>query len=673
MSWIIPGYLVHLLLPALQARYVLHLTLYFAAVFSFFYTLRILTNRSTALVASIVFGFYPYLWIAIGHDYVDGPGIAFYLASTALLTCGAKAKTPRYSLVFAGAAASAAFYSNVVWVLFFPFLGLYYLTLRRTFVRLRFWADLGRLSALCAAGAVLVTLALGGINYSVDGNFWFYRPSLNFAMAHVRDATPFKSPDYSWVLKSPWLLSPALAIVVGAIGVAFRRRQGKCGLLLFANLLITVAVLVIWEIRGAAFLQYHFYASYLIPATFLLLGSQMCFLPDHLSRRTTWIVTGIALFLLNLSWAKSDQMPWNGQVWMQSVGGIFAVPLKVIANTDSRTAPFIVEKVALVGLATLCALCAIVVTFRLWGVVVALVGFCSLNAYMLLNEPQSSQKTPGGERSAYSRISRGLDSIERVRQGRKVRFWFDSDDKFGLDFLALNANYLWDYTSIGRRFPSIESKVNVPIGSVVVIPSSRPEIVEAVTRSFTVADRKLAQISKVNLEAYDLFFFEAVHSGEWNPLHVAFDAQGVGHVLETGVGDGQADFSLDKWRLTDSPADKGIMQYGSSGLDITTLKYRWAYAAIYTPLIAPVDGRYNAVLEYQNISGNIVFGILNADQSAWLVQSDGSRRSGSNFVQECSVSLKAGERFFLLISNNQPTDGRSHFVIKGVKLFKLVE
>ncbi len=94
LSWILPGALIHAALPPVPATYVLHLGVFFTAVFSLYWLLKEAFDRRIAILSAICLALYPYFWGAIGWDYVDGAGIAYYLLTMALVFAAAKPQTP---------------------------------------------------------------------------------------------------------------------------------------------------------------------------------------------------------------------------------------------------------------------------------------------------------------------------------------------------------------------------------------------------------------------------------------------------------------------------------------------------------------------------------------------------------------------------------------------------
>src|SRR5204863_4567664 len=73
---LLPGWVVHSLLPTAAANAVLHLGLYYLAVFSLYGALAPVAGRRAALLGAVVLGGSPFFLGAVGCDYVDGHAIA---------------------------------------------------------------------------------------------------------------------------------------------------------------------------------------------------------------------------------------------------------------------------------------------------------------------------------------------------------------------------------------------------------------------------------------------------------------------------------------------------------------------------------------------------------------------------------------------------------------------
>jgi hypothetical protein len=108
LTWILPGYVLHKLLPALGANAILHLGVHSIAALSMFTMLRRTIGLRSAYLTAMIFSFHPWFWAATGWDHVNGGAIAYYLLAAALVTRAAAQADPKWSLLFAGMAIAGA-------------------------------------------------------------------------------------------------------------------------------------------------------------------------------------------------------------------------------------------------------------------------------------------------------------------------------------------------------------------------------------------------------------------------------------------------------------------------------------------------------------------------------------------------------------------------------------
>ena len=69
---------LHQLFAPVVANYVLHLAVYYAAIVAVYATLKRTVGQRAALIVSILMGTYSYFLFAVGWNYVDGAGAAYY-------------------------------------------------------------------------------------------------------------------------------------------------------------------------------------------------------------------------------------------------------------------------------------------------------------------------------------------------------------------------------------------------------------------------------------------------------------------------------------------------------------------------------------------------------------------------------------------------------------------
>src|SRR5262249_34743869 len=112
LAWILPGYVAYHVFSPKVANLVLHFTFYYVAIFSLYALLKRATTSANALLVTVLLGSYSRFLAAIGWDYVDGAGIAYFLLALALVA-RATEKGPRLWLLTGGAAAMAMCYTNL--------------------------------------------------------------------------------------------------------------------------------------------------------------------------------------------------------------------------------------------------------------------------------------------------------------------------------------------------------------------------------------------------------------------------------------------------------------------------------------------------------------------------------------------------------------------------------
>lgn len=302
LSVILPGYLAYQVLPPLWANHVLHLGLYYAAVGPLYLLLKMTAGRRAAFLAALVMGTNFFFLDAVGSDYTQGYGIAYFLTAAWLLAVAARSGWWRSALVAAGAAAAALVVANIVYALFVPFLAAHFLVHNRD-QRSRPVVPAALFAGLGALGLVLV---LGGVNYAVAGRFWFLLPSLEFTKDFGTRANPFKGNLNAWLPHAAWLVLPLLALVGGAVWTAWAWRNPKRGFSATALFYQVQLAGCFWGYllcdfwsQSGTFLQQWFYASMLLPAVFLALGVQIAGAVEALSPRAFAVVaaTAAALFV----------------------------------------------------------------------------------------------------------------------------------------------------------------------------------------------------------------------------------------------------------------------------------------------------------------------------------------------------------------------------------------
>jgi len=441
LSWILPGALIHSLFSPLAANYILHLAVQSVATVSLFTTLRLTAGARRAFLTTMVFAVNPWLWNATGWDYVDGVGIAYCLLTMALLTTAVVRPVKRWTLLAAGMALAAMVYSNLFWVALAPLLPLYYIALAwmwrrtpaiRSFLSLCLWFG---------AGCAIVTVVFGGINHLLDGHFWFYAPSVLFALALVSQTNPWFQSIWTGHALVPWLWFSVIAGGAGLVLLPYRLRRPLTGsnaasVLFLAQCLGAIGLMGYMQFRGSPALGLPFYASYLLPFTFLVIGTSFWPAAEKISQARYVLICCIAAVTFGVVWYDYATLilpTWQAALRQVLVGGcLLALGLALRQRTVGILA-------AIAGLAI----------------------FISLARFGMPTDPHAY-------RQQYETLMRARERIETIRNGGYVRFWYDAHDPDVQDFDALSSTYLWSFSIWGNRFPELPRIVEVPPGTRIV-------------------------------------------------------------------------------------------------------------------------------------------------------------------------------------------------------------
>jgi len=659
MSWILPGYIINAIFRPLTANYVLHLLVYYTGAYSLYYVLRHFYGRSTAILTLIAFTCNPYLWGAVGTDYVDGFGIACYLLVLAILTSVNTNRRVRPGLILSGVVYAALMYSNTVWFLFSPIFLSFYVFLRRP----RGVREIARASIQSAiwfvSGVASLTVVLGAVNYRIDGHFWFYWPSIQYTLQNANSPKPWHSADYNWIWSAHWLVVPAVMLAATSVASVGRLVRGswkvaRATWFFRLHFVVFVVIFALLELRGLYMLEWAFYASYLIPATFLLAGAEL-FATTGLSRPVVaGLCGGIVLFL---AWFGIGGSLWTDLVRL----GIPAV-LCIATGAILLRAALPANRVALAA---------------------CLAGFGLLNLYgrgrngCYIEQAES----PYWRRNAFVRMREAVDAIDEARQGRRVVFWFDAKDPHSDEFDSINSFFLWGYTWIGRSFPAIDPVANdrVTPGEVVAVLSTRGEdaqIMEQADRALkprglAVSPRARREISYGGA-SYTVFCLDLVRDPDlFRPVMLSWNATGDEGRMSSAEDVSAATIPLEKWRAADVDA---VVERAKDGLHVRTgAASRVAFGSIYAPLVASESGKYLFVLSCRLLDGHIAFGALNEDRGSWLGQVGDAPASGKDMDLEYVADLREGQKFWLLVTNNREQESSaSRFVLKELKISRYV-
>jgi hypothetical protein len=286
VSWIIPTYPIRQLVSPMLANFIIHLGVYYVAIFGVYGIITRLTTSHVALIVALLMGHYPPFMRAVGWDYVDGFIIACMSLCLFLLTQACYSQY-RWRLYVVGAGMTGMLFitSNIFYVCYVPVVMLYAVWLnhhqhKHALIACLLWASVG----------AIAVYAIEGVYYqSVTGEWLTFSTSLSFSQEKFGDVQFQTINNINFATLIPtWHILPPMILIVAMIQLFRQRKDYR----LYASttlLMGTYAVLLVWEVLGHRFLQYIFYSSVIIPMTFIVLG---ILIEKHLSSHHRFIGYG---------------------------------------------------------------------------------------------------------------------------------------------------------------------------------------------------------------------------------------------------------------------------------------------------------------------------------------------------------------------------------------------
>ncbi len=625
LAWLLPADAAYSLFSPVTAACVLHLLVWAAAALAFFFALRSIAGSRSAFLTTALLGMHPWLWACTGWDYPDGAAVAYAMAATALYVRAARQPSRWVWLLMAGVAAGATIHCNLFWAVIAPVLPLTYVGLAYA------WQQRSPIrSALESAlwgvlGAALLTAALGGVNYWLDGNFNLFGPSLRQGRGLVSRSSVWTTGLWGAHGLQPWLWFAVAGVLVSAILLPgrFRRcfRRANAPALAFSlQLCLVVAALCWWQGTPALGLVCIYYTSALVPFIFLVVGTSFWKSIDDLGTRSYLSICAAAVAAFGFVW-------YGGET--------ACLPAAVAA-----------------ALAAVALACALFTRRALAAALLAIAGF----GILTVEVRQPVVFAAGTARRSFERITRTRARLESVRHGRRIHFWFDERDPENLDLAALTSTYLADWSFLGTAFPQPACGPFAAPDTGVVALSSREGAPELARRALADCWRKDGLLARVE----DSFVVEGVarpytvtaifadpDPSVRRPLRAVFDTAGAGSLAPLG-DPREAAFPLGRWHV--EPRTEA--SFSPAAVRVRTARDAYSFGLLYPPLVAPLTARYSFTLKFTPGSGEFAFGLSAPGAYNWMAVST----SGNLFQPPRQIvvyaDLKQGEAFQLAIANN---------------------
>jgi 4-amino-4-deoxy-L-arabinose transferase-like glycosyltransferase len=490
LSWVLPGHLAYKFLPPQIAAYVLHFGVYYVAILSLYITLKHLVGRRAALIAAMLMGGYCFFLWAAGWDYVDGAGLMYFLMTTLALTLASEGKYQKTWLALAGVFCGAMIYSQLFLVVFTPSILLYYFVVNRS------WRGSSLVLAALSftSGFLVISLIFGLVNYKLGGDFLFYAPSVREAIDLSRKANPWSRPFHVWWRQATWLVMPALIFFTSLVSLwNFRRqRTSHSTFLLQIYYLSCALVLMLFEVKGMPVLQYLYYASFLMPGLFLAIGGQIGPRIDRLN-------FGFFLFVV----CEATVIPLSAYRISPGSRLVFWLNTHLIPVVLSMTLVGIVLFWLREHPAKTLALCSLVC------IAIGLVNTAGENFRVI---------DPDAAHYGWTVMAQSLQVIRSIEPSGNILFWYQADEPMGNFYRAVASTYLWGYTVVNERFPSLNRADNMQTPSL----TNQIVILSNDAAAFQKADVALQQIGF----RARLVTERRIQNGPigWNMIFVALEA-----------------------------------------------------------------------------------------------------------------------------------------------------
>jgi hypothetical protein len=450
LSWILPGAAVYHIFPPLIAPYVLHLALFYAATVSLYLILKQTVSTRAAILGTLLMGCHAYFLRSMGWDYVDGAAITYMLMTLCALTYAAKSAHARPLLVAVGVLSALTLHAQLFLIVFSPLALGYYQFARREHQRdpvVAGWKPF-------TWGFAGITAILGTFNMVANGRFFFFINSMGMAAKLVVNHNPYNDSTFRWLAQADWLVLPQVALV-GAILCLWRRHSilsvPNAAFLLFWQryLVLSMSMMVFWELIGQPVLQLSFYASYLIPASLLALASQMESTLRTLNRQQFLLLAGCALFLSLLP---------------------FWIPVQSQLMSDLQRHPLLFPILA--GIAAAVMIGRPIQHASTLGVLLVCIGLAILTAASGTRTwgRRGQVDDPAFQEQAFLTIVDSVRMIQELDPKGNLFFWYDRDGKLGRLYRSVASTYGWSYRLQSESFPEVGPKVP-PLGRRVVILS----------------------------------------------------------------------------------------------------------------------------------------------------------------------------------------------------------
>jgi len=486
LPWIIPGYLIYNLFPVSISVYVLHLFFYYCSIISLYLILKNTVSEHAGFISALLFSFYPFFMREIGANYVFGAVIAYLLLAFLMITKSYNSKNQFLLLFFAGIFSTLLLFTNLFTILLLPIIGLYYIIVYSNCLRKEFIPS----GVALALGALFVFDLMCIFNQILTGDFDFYSPQIRASFYYTTWTNEWWHPWSEWILNAPWLILPAIGVVISIIYAIFiihsSEKRNIVHLFFILSYLILFFIFLALELYGKPVLEIVYYASILIPLLFLALGPFFHRIFEKFTNK-------------------------NGVYFSYSCIGILL--FGYILETKSVNIAYFINNIILVIITFF--IIAILTLFYFFNRVISQKKFMALGIFVIclfsiLYIGNFSVVFPKGfdtyENGYYAIMDSALQ-IKETFPHSDVKFWYNTSESdkgvsYGNFFTLANSVYLWGWSKYSSEFPLLpfsDGANNVSFTNHyqnIAVLSTDDNAFELVNLSFSNYDKKPIFISR---------------------------------------------------------------------------------------------------------------------------------------------------------------------------------
>lgn len=314
LPWILVQYIVRSIAEGAVASWILQIgTLTLASGSLYLLFLRTI-GRPAAFVGAAFFAAYTFGHASGGADYHNALAGPLFALTWWLTVRSAQEKWSATNLLVVGACGGLVIHSNIVFINVLPILAVHYVVAFKASHRRL--PPFGKSAIWGVGGALLVTLALGAINWMVGRDFLFFAPQFKLASSFVADSSQQKAWWNSW--QSGWYwkwphvylgpLAAGLAIAAAVlVAVSKMRRplsdQQQHIFVFGAAYLFAGSLWLMWQTLGHTALDWAYFAYPLVyPLTAAIAAAAALWLrvPSGILYGSLWRVVVVELFLAPL-------------------------------------------------------------------------------------------------------------------------------------------------------------------------------------------------------------------------------------------------------------------------------------------------------------------------------------------------------------------------------------